>query len=138
MRTAAPLKFMYVCGLASTTPSPASVPTPTCDFDSGRVTRIAARSAMASTARKPMLCGVQSYCEPGLPRPTITLIASQIRPPFPAGRLLLLLGLLGLGRSFGGFAFALFFLLALLHHFGFGRCGIGGDGGIGDRLFFHL
>src|SRR5580693_690690 len=74
IRTAAPLRFIIVCGLASTTSLPAMLPSPTYDFASGRVTRIPARPPNASTAKKPQLCGVNSYSGPGFPRPTISLI----------------------------------------------------------------
>src|SRR5438445_2481711 len=58
----------------NSTASPACVPRPTYAFASGRSTRIPAFSASWSTARKPRLCGVQTYSGPGLPSPTISLM----------------------------------------------------------------
>src|SRR5208282_156078 len=139
-RTAIPLRFMYVCGLASATSCSPMRPLPTYDLASGRSTRMPARSATRSITRKPRLWGVQAYSNPGFPSPTMSHMRHSEVPAGlyaerrgrPGGPLLLLLllfrffrlfrlfgflGLLGRGRAL----FSLFFLLALLDDLGFGR-----------------
>ncbi len=69
--TAGPLRFIYVCGLASATCLSSITPSPTRDRFSFRLTRIACDSASRSITMKPRLCGVFSYSPPGFPRPTI-------------------------------------------------------------------
>src|SRR5947208_13534492 len=102
-------------------------------------------SAIRSTTRKPKLCGVSSYSDPGLPSPTISFTFYFVvrRTSFVVGRIpypwhggvgerrttndqgrfssLLFFLLRLLRRSCRAFLFRL--LLALLHDFGFGRSG---------------
>src|SRR5579863_2175022 len=157
IRTATPLRFIIVCGFARTTSCPANLPRPTYDFASGRVTRMPARSASPSIARKPRLCGVVAYSSPGLPRPTINftkgsqsthkeLMVAHTRAPGNPARLLLLvlallLGLFGLrgGCCFGSaLGFAFFFLLALLDDFRLSGRRLGCHGSLRHGFFFLL
>src|SRR6266568_625931 len=85
-RTATPLRFMNVCGLAKSTSCPASRPRPTSALASGRSTRIEPRFASSSTARNPRLCGVHWYSGPGFPSPTISHILVPFQPIQPITR----------------------------------------------------
>jgi hypothetical protein len=101
--TDSPERFMYVCGFASTTRFPATVPTASfardlfCSFSSvppavpSDVPPAAAPNTRPSSAAKrsrtsnPTLCLVRSNLDPGLPRPTISQRAgsSGARPSPP-------------------------------------------------------
>ena len=118
--TDVPLRFINVCGLASITVVPVDLAHPTSAFESFRVTRMPLRSASRSTARNPRLCGVSAYSSPGLPK-----------PDHSSRRMLAgLTSCVWLLRLFFSAGAAVFFLLALLDHFGLG--GSGGSGSFGS------
>src|SRR5437868_9465656 len=70
-RTACPLRFMKVCGLAMITFVPAIDPRAISALACFVEKRSRCCSATSSTTMKPALCLVVAYLEPGLPSPTI-------------------------------------------------------------------
>lgn len=70
--SASPLRFIKVCGFASTTSQPSHRPFAQWESMPFLVTGIDQLRASRSMTRKPMLWRVNWYSRPGLPRPTIS------------------------------------------------------------------
>src|SRR5215207_11139222 len=100
---------MYERGRASTVGTPGRPPRRTV-ATSARRRRCAlndapARSAISSTTRRPTLCRVSAYEDPGLPSPTTSQVSSDIGGPALLACGSGLVGRRGLGRALVGHLF---------------------------------
>src|SRR5215216_4689833 len=111
---------MNVCGFASFVRTPSISPRPTSELHSRRPTTIPSSWANLSININPRLCRVHSYSFPGLPKPTISMTCRKKAQN--AQNKTSKTDCVTFVPSCGLFCFlALFFLLALANHFGFGR-----------------
>ena len=83
--SAAPLRFMYVCGLRTRTGRPSHVPCAcACALAAARTVPLSSAPARWSANRNPALCRVPSYSGPGLPSPTMACRAQAFSSVSPS------------------------------------------------------